>query len=128
MKLLPVLRVVLVVHALLAVVQPVMAGIYLSGEADAMTNLHSPIGSTLWMYTLLQILVAGLYWRGGGRALPFWASVGIFFAEFVQLVLGSTHQVAIHVPLGTLIVTAVVWLAVWSFRPVAQSNKMEVRR
>ena len=122
MRLLWILRAVLTLHALLAVLQPVMAGIFLSGEADAMTNLHSPIGSTLWMYAFLQILVAGLYWRRGGRALPFWASVGIFFAEFVQLVLGSTRQVAIHVPLGTLIVTAVVWLAIWSYRPVARSN------
>lgn len=122
------LRAVLVLHAALAVLQPVMAGIYLSGEADAMTNLHSPIGSTLWMLAILQILVAGIYWRAGGRPVPFWVSTGLLIAEFVQLVLGSTHQVAIHVPLGTLIVTTAVGLAIWSFRPVAKSNRTEVRR
>lgn len=130
MKLFWILRATLVLHAALAVLQPIMAGIYLSGEADAMTNLHSPIGSTLWMLAMLQILIAGLSWRGGGRALPFGVSIGVFVAEFVQLVLGSTHRVALHVPLGTLIVTTVVWLAIWSFRPaarpVARSKEIEV--
>jgi hypothetical protein len=38
------LRIVLVLHAALVVMQPIMAGYYLSGEADAM-DWHSQIGS-----------------------------------------------------------------------------------
>lgn len=119
-----VLRIFMLLHAAMAVLQPIMAGIFLSGEADAMNDWHSPIGSTLWMIALLQIPVAALYaWPGGGRLLPLWMTLGLFFAEFVQLILGSTHQIAIHIPLGTLIVTAVVWFAIWTWRPVARQPR-----
>jgi hypothetical protein len=130
------LRAICLLHLLLAVMQPLMAGFFLAGEADAMTNLHSPIGSSLWMVSLLQLPIAILYWRpGGGRLLPAVVTLVLFFAEFVQLILGTAHQVAMHVPLGTLIVTTVVWLTIWTFRSqaaqprasvVARSNETEV--
>jgi hypothetical protein len=114
------LRSMLVLHAAAVVTQPVMAGMYLNGEVDAM-NVHSPIGSTLWMITMLQILVALLYWRpGGGRLWPLLATVVLFFAEFTQMTLGHTRTLAVHVPLGVSIVVGVVLFTVWSFRPAAR--------
>jgi hypothetical protein len=123
------LRSMLVLHAAAVVAQPVMAGMYLNGEVDAM-NVHSPIGSTLWMITMLQVVVAGLYWRpGGGRLWPALATVVLFFAEFTQMTLGHTRTLAVHVPLGVSIVTGVVLFTVWSFTPAARrprSRKQEV--
>jgi hypothetical protein len=124
------LRVFLVLHAALVVLQPIAAGIYLSGEVDAM-NLHSPIGSTLWMITMLQFVVAALYWRpGGGRLWPAIATAVVFFAEFTQMTLGHSRTLAVHVPLGVAIVVAVVLMTVWSFTPAArrprQARKQEV--
>jgi hypothetical protein len=130
------LRAVCTLHLLLAVMQPLMAGLYLAGEADAMNKLHSPIGASLWMLSLLQFPVAVLYWRpGGGRLFPAVVTLVLFFAEFAQLILGSTHQVAMHVPLGTLIVTTVLGLTLWTYSKaarqpraslVARSNETEV--
>lgn len=126
------LQVFLVLHALLVIAQPIMAGMYLSGEVDAM-NVHSPIGSTLWMITMLQIVIAALYWRpGGGRLWPAIATVVLFFAEFTQMTLGHSSTLAVHVPLGVSIVAGVVLMTVWSFTPAARrprpakARKLEV--
>ena len=114
------LRMVLVLHALLVVLQPIAAGIYLSGEVDAM-NLHSPIGSTLWMITMLQFVVAVLYWRpGGGRLWPTIATAVLFLAEFAQMILGQSRILLVHVPLGVSIVAGVLLFTVWSFLPAAR--------
>jgi hypothetical protein len=119
------LRIVLLLHAGLVVAQPILAGYFLSGEVDAM-NVHSPIGSTLWMLTMIQFVVALLYWlAGGGRIWPLLLTVALFFAEFIQLIFGSLQNFAVHVPLGTAIVVAVVWMTVWSFRPAARRIRKE---
>jgi hypothetical protein len=110
------LRIVLLLHAGLVIAQPILAGYFLSGEADAI-DVHSPIGSTLWMVAMLQFVVAVLYWRpGGGRLWPALVTLVLFFADFVQLVFGHLQNFAVHVPLGTAIVVTVVSMTVWSFR------------
>jgi hypothetical protein len=117
------LRVVLVVHAALVVMQPIMAGYYLSGEADAM-DWHSPIGSSLWMWSMIQFVVAMLYWRpGGGRLWPALATVGLFFAELTQMILGFSQTLSVHIPLGTAIVISVLLFAAWSFRSSARRGR-----
>ena len=117
------LRIVLVVHAALVVMQPIMAGYYLSGEADAM-NWHSPIGSSLWMWSIIQFVVAVLYWRpGGGRLWPALATVGLFFAELTQMILGFSQTLSVHIPLGTAIVISVLLFAAWSFRSSARRGR-----
>ena len=113
------LRIVLLLHCGLVIAQPVLAGYFLSGEADAM-DLHGPIGSTLWMVAMLQFVVAVLYWRpGGGRLWPAAVTLVLFFADFVQLTFGYLQNFAVHVPLGTAIVVTVVAMTVWSFRQEA---------
>jgi hypothetical protein len=118
-----VLRLVLVLHAGLVVAQPILAGYFLSGESDAM-DIHGPIGSTVWMVTMLQFVAAVLYWRpGGGRLWPALVTVVLFFAEFVQLTFGYLQNFAVHVPLGTAIVVTVALMAVWSFRSSARRGR-----
>ncbi len=110
------LRIILLLHAGLVIAQPILAGYFLSGEADAM-DVHSPIGSTLWMVAMLQFVAAALYWRPGhGRGWPAVVTLVLFFAEFVQLTFGHLQNFAVHVPLGTAIVATVVAMTVWSFR------------
>jgi hypothetical protein len=117
------LRIMLVLHAALVVTQPVMAGYYLSGEADAI-DVHSPIGSTLWMLTFIQFFVAILYWRpGGGRLWPAVATVVLFLAEFAQMTVGYTQTRSVHIPLGTSIVVGVLLFTIWSFRPAARLGR-----
>ena len=122
------LRIVLVVHAALVAAQPILAGYFLSGNVDAM-NIHGPIGSSVWMVALIQIVVAALYWMPGrGRIWPALLTVVVFLAEFVQLTFGYLQNFAVHVPLGTAIVITVVWMAVWSFRPTARLSRREAKR
>ncbi|TWD79328.1 hypothetical protein FB561_0385 [Kribbella amoyensis] len=117
------LRIVLLLHAALVVAQPILAGYFLSGEVDAMA-IHGPIGSTVWMVAMTQFAVAVLYWRpGGGRAWPALVTLVLFFAEFVQLTFGYLQNFAVHVPLGTAIVTTVVLMSVWSFRASARRGR-----
>lgn len=122
------LRTVLVLHAGLVIAQPILAGYFLSGEVDAMA-WHGPIGSSLWMMSMLQFVAAMLYWRpDGGRLWPALLTFVLFFAEFVQLTFGYLQNFAVHVPLGTAIVITVVAMAIWSFRPSARRGRKEVAR
>jgi hypothetical protein len=119
------LRLTLLLHAGLVVAQPILAGYFLAGEVDAM-DAHGPIGSTLWMVSMIQFVVALFYWlAGGGRIWPLLVTVVLFLAEFVQLTYGYLQNFAVHVPLGTAIVVTVVWMTVWSFRPAARRSRKE---
>ena len=114
------LRAILVVHVIAVVTQPLMAGFYLSGEVDAM-NVHSTIGSTLWMISLLQLAVALVYWRfSGGEIYPAIATLVLLVAELFQMLLGQTRGMTMHVPLGAAIVTGVLVLTAWSFTAAAR--------
>ncbi|WP_112242813.1 hypothetical protein [Kribbella monticola] len=120
------LRLVLLLHTALVVAQPILAGYYLSGDSDAM-DMHSPIGSTLWMISMIQLVPALLYWRpGGGRLWPAGLTLLLFVAEFLQMIFGHSQNLAIHVPLGSAIVIAVVALTIWSFRPAARRGRRKV--
>ena len=119
------LRITLLLHAGLVVAQPILAGYFLAGEVDAM-DAHGPIGSTLWMVSMIQLVAALFYWlAGGGRIWPLLVTVVLFLAEFVQLTYGYLQNFAVHVPLGTAIVVTVVWMTVWSFRPAARRSRKE---
>ena len=118
------LQAILVVHAIAVVTQPLMAGFYLSGDVDAMNNVHSPIGSSLWLISVIQIPIALLYWRvGGGQIYPAGATVVLFVAEFLQMFLGQARLMKMHLPLGVTIVTGVLVFTVWSFTAAAREPR-----
>lgn len=120
------LRIMLVLHSVLVGAQPILAGYFLSGEADAMA-WHGPIGSSVFLIALIQLVAAVLYfWPGGGRLWPALVTVGLFVAELVQLIFGYLQNFAVHVPLGTAIVITVLWMTVWSFRSSARRSRKEV--
>jgi hypothetical protein len=122
------LRITLLLHAVLIVAQPILAGYYLSGNVDAM-NIHGPIGSSVWMLAMVQFVAAAIYWLGGGgRIWPTVLTAVLFVAEFVQLTVGYQQNFAVHVPLGTAIVITVVWMTVWSFRSTARLGRREAKR
>ena len=123
------LRITLVLHAVLVIAQPIAAGYFLSGNVDAMTDIHATIGGSVWMAAFLQTIVAACYTIAGrGRLWPTIASAVLVVAEFVQLTFGYLQNFAVHIPLGTAIVTAVVWMTVWSFRSTARLSRREAKR
>ncbi|SDP62251.1 hypothetical protein SAMN04489867_3179 [Pedococcus dokdonensis] len=118
------LQAILVVHAIAVVTQPLMAGLYLSGDVDAMNNVHSPIGSSLWLISVIQLAIALLYWGfGGGQIYPAGATVVLFVAEFLQMFLGQARLMKMHLPLGVTIVTSVFVFTVWSFTTAAREPR-----
>ncbi|MEV5967816.1 hypothetical protein AB0L70_38980 [Kribbella sp. NPDC051952] len=122
------LRTILLPHAALIVAQPILAGYFLSGNVDAM-GIHGPVGSSVELVAMIQLVIAAIYWLGGGgRVWPTVVTAGLVVAEVAQLIFGYQQNFAVHVPLGTAIVITVVWMTVWSFRPTARLSRREAKR
>ena len=114
---------VLGVHAALVVAQPFLAGMFLSGLVDAI-RVHAIIGSTLPALGLLQVAAAWVLWRpGGGPLWPLQISAVLVLAEGLQVAMGYTGALAMHLPLGVAIVAGTVVMFIWSlaWRPVPES-------
>lgn len=115
MKSLTALRLVAGVHAVAICLQPVFAGIYLNGSGAAM-RMHEPTGLALTFTGLFQLLLATIWWRSGGRLLAPVATLLITLGEGVEVAVGYTRQLAIHIPLGIALVGGAVAFAVWTTR------------
>jgi hypothetical protein len=118
-----VLRVVAVLHALSAIGQPLLAGIYLDGDVDALLvhEINSMVVSGLGV---VQLGAAIAYvWAGRGRAWPLWASLGMVLAVQGQTGFGYEGMVAIHIPLGVSIIATQILLTVWLFRANAGRSR-----
>jgi hypothetical protein len=110
------LRVVTVLTALSAFTQAVLAGGVVAGRIEALP-LHSTNGLMLALGTLVLLVSLVLAWRPGGA--PAWtllAGLLMVAATVVQLGLGFSRSLAVHVPLGTTIIIAQVMLLVWVWR------------
>ncbi len=113
------LRTVLSVHLLAVLAQPVLAGLFLTGDIDAIA-VHGTIGSTLAAVDLVVIGATLVYVLGGrGRLWVLPVIVALFLAVGLQIGFGYSRTLEIHVPLGVAIVTASVLLAIWVWSPSA---------
>ena len=66
---------------------------------------------------MIQFAAAVLFWRPGrGPGWPALATAALFFAEGMQIGMGYTRVLAIHVPLGVAIVASLLALSVWVVR------------
>lgn len=111
------LRVVVTLHALLVFAQPVLAGRFMAGDYR-MLGVHGGNATVITLLGYVQVVVAFLYWRpAGGVAWPAVASLGISAVETVQVLLGYARSIAIHVPLGVLVVLVNIFMAIWAWRP-----------
>lgn len=110
------LRALVVLNAALVLAQPVLAGLFVTGDVG-MLRLHSTIAGFLTALAFLQFVAAILLWRPGrGPAWPIWASLGFFLAVEVQGGLGYARAVGLHIPAGVLLFgfTVAMVIAVWS--------------
>lgn len=114
------LRLTLLLHAAMAVAQPVLAGSYLAGSYDRLAA-HGLNGSLLVLATMFWG-IAALVHVAASRGRSWWLLVlvvAVFMAEGIQIGAGHTRNLALHIPLGVLIVLTAVLLAGWSFTPWA---------
>ncbi len=113
------LRAVLTAHVIATLTQPVLAGLFLTGDVDAI-DVHAAVASLVGSLGLAAAGIAVAYvlaGRGARWVLP--VAVLLVAAEVTQIVLGYQRELQFHVPLGVAIVTASVLLAVWVWSPAA---------
>ncbi|MFC5995064.1 hypothetical protein ACFQE5_12660 [Pseudonocardia hispaniensis] len=107
------LRVLLTGQLLAVLAQPVLAGLFLTGDVDAITG-HGLIGSLLPLLGLLVVGGASAYVLGGrGRLWVLPAAVVLFLAEGLQVGMGYARTLQMHIPLGVAIVTVSVLSTIW---------------
>jgi hypothetical protein len=116
------LRAGAVVAAALACLQPVLAGAFLQGHYS-MLAAHRMSGMLFALALLPTLLAALVVWRGGrgpGRPALFAALALVLCAA--QIVLGFTRDLAVHVPLGAVLLYLVVRIVMlsWAKQPVAR--------
>lgn len=110
------LRSLAVLHAAVAFLQPVLAGIYLSGS-PASNSVHENAGSMLPVIALPMLVVALVRWRRGrSAAWPAAAVALLIAAEAIQIAMGYGRSLQIHIPLGVGIVGGAIGFAAWAVR------------
>lgn len=109
---------------LLAVLaQPVLAGIYLSGQWDAL-GLHSANAVLVESLSFFLVFAALLYWLAGrGRGVVALTTAGLFLAVVMQAGFGYGRQLGLHIPLGVAVVTATVLFTIWVCRRGARASR-----
>jgi hypothetical protein len=113
------LRVLLTAHLAAVLGQPVLAGLFLTGDVDAI-EVHGLVGSLLALVAMSLIAGALAYVIGGhGRLWVLPATVLLFLAEGIQIGMGYSRHLEVHVPLGVAIVVTAVLLAAWVWTPSA---------
>lgn len=127
MKSLTALRLVAGLHAVAICLQPILAGVYLNGSGPAM-RLHEPIGLALTFLGLIQLLIATIWWRAGGPIFAPAATLLITLGEVLQVSMGYSRQLAIHIPLGIALVATAIAYAVWTARQRPVSRPRSRRR
>lgn len=114
------LRAVVTVHLLAVAVQPVLAGLFLTGDVAAI-EVHGLVGSVLAAWSLLVIAVTVGYVAGGhGKLWVLPAMVVLFLAEGFQIGMGYARTLQAHIPLGVVIVAVSLLLAIWVWSPWAR--------
>ncbi|MFB9744993.1 hypothetical protein ACFFOU_28095 [Pseudonocardia sulfidoxydans] len=117
------LRGIVTVHLLAVLCQPVLAGLFLSGDVAAI-EVHGIAGSAVAMLTLVAIGVAIAYVAAGrGRLWVLPVAVVLFLVEGFQIGVGYAHELQLHIPVGVAIVVVSVLLAVWAWLPSAASPR-----
>lgn len=107
-------RVLALVQAIGFTLQPISIGSFLQGSWAAY-DLHVIVGGMLVLWTmvtgavgLLLAILARRVWLGLGVLL-------LGFLTTMQVALGSTGTLSVHVPLGVTLVGVAVWMSAWSW-------------
>ena len=116
------LRLTATLHALLAAAQPLLAGRYLDGDYDSVSQ-HGVTAGLVVVAAAAVGVAALVHGLRGGRWWPFAAAVALWWLEAVQTAMGYSANLAVHVPLGVAVVGLAVALAVWAWTPRARARR-----
>jgi len=119
---------VAVVHAVVILAQPVLAGRYLDGAVDAIA-LHRENATVVAAFDAAQLVCAVLFaWQGRGRRWPIWVSLAVAVGVEVQVGFGYASLLVVHVPLGVSLIVAQLVTVVWLFRDTTAIARPAKRR
>jgi hypothetical protein len=109
-------RVVVTAEAVFAFNQAIFAGRFIAGDFGAVAT-HA-LNATVTGVTLLVEAVAGLLlWRPGrGPLWPAGAALLLFGLVGLQITIGYSRVLIVHVPLGVTIIVLDFFMLVWSWR------------
>jgi nitroreductase len=114
------LRLVTALHLCAVLVQPLLAGRFLTGDVDAI-GLHGAVGLLVVLSGLVLAVTALGYVavvRGRWWLVP--VAAALFLAEGLQLGMGTARALQVHVPLGVAITVTATLLAGWAWSPAAR--------
>ncbi|MDN5851927.1 MAG: hypothetical protein L0K86_03610 [Actinomycetia bacterium] len=118
-----VLRGLLTAHVVAVLCQPVLAGLFLTGNVDAI-EVHAFVADIVYGIAAAAAVAAGVYvFRGRGRVWILPTTVLLLFVEGLQIPLGYDRQLQWHIPLGVAIVTSAVVLVIWVWGPSAGRSR-----
>jgi hypothetical protein len=118
-----IVRAVVSVHLAAALAQPVLAGIYLTGDLDAIVA-HAAVAGVVLLVDVVLLAVTVVH-AVAGRG-PWWLPavvLGFVVAVVTQIALGAARALGGHVPLGVAIVAASVVLALWAWGPGSRRGR-----
>jgi hypothetical protein len=96
--------------------QPVLAGLFLTGDVDAI-EIHSAMAILIGLIDLALVLAALAYVLMRGRLWVLPTAVVLWLAVVMQTVLGYAREVGAHIPLGVAIVVTSVLVGIGVWRP-----------
>ncbi|WP_433334687.1 hypothetical protein [Spirillospora sp. CA-294931] len=112
-----VFRAVVSAHVVAIIGQPVFAGVYLSGDYDAL-RWHETGANVVSLLGYAQVVAAIAVWARLRLAWPFLATAAVVAAETVQYLAGMGGALWLHLPLGVLTVAGLVVLFIAVWRPL----------
>jgi hypothetical protein len=117
-------RTVVTVEAGLLLAQAGLAGGFLSGHYAAL-DMHALNAKFIIITGALVLISAVLLWRPGrGPGWPAAVCGVILVAEEVQIIMGFSRVIAVHVPLGVSIIAAVALMLAWAWRPTGAGDEV----
>lgn len=122
------LRLTVLATAVLVLLQPVLAGLFVTGDVG-MLRAHSTAAGFITMLGFFQFIAALLVWRPGrGPAWPVWASLGFFVAAEAQSGFGYARLVGAHIPFGVALFGFAVAMLIATWSPRLRVRRSVPRR
>ncbi|MEV2214610.1 hypothetical protein AB0H86_24680 [Streptomyces sp. NPDC050997] len=124
---LTVLRTSTCVLLLLTLAQPVLAGMFITGDTDLL-DLHALNATLVSVMSWLTVAAAVTLWRpGGGPAWPIGLTLLIAGLVEAQSGFGYARQLYLHIPLGVALVAGLTAQTYWVFAHRPRALLMDQR-
>lgn len=120
-----VLRTLVCALTLLMLIQPVLAGQFITGDSDLL-DLHALNATFISAVSWILVAAAVTLWRpGGGPVWPIGVTLLVAGLVEAQSGFGYARNLAVHIPLGVALVAGMTALGYWVFtyRPGRPRNE-----